>query len=80
LPTFVVPPLFSLKYCIYEKLENENNLSFSNYKIEWDKVKPVNNYDLFTENPYEDSFVDKTKNISKYNIKDDKNFKEEFEI
>ena len=53
---FIIPELFTLKYSIYKKLDTDNNLSFENYKNEWEKVKPKNNYDLFKSNTYEDSY------------------------
>ena len=54
---FQIPEIFVLKFDIFEKLENSNQLNFDVFKTEWDKVKPKNNYSLFASNPYENSFV-----------------------
>jgi hypothetical protein len=53
---FEIPELFRQKYEIFRRLEESNNLNFDNYKIEWDKVKPKNNYSMFSVNPYELQF------------------------
>jgi hypothetical protein len=60
---FIIPELFTLKYSIYNKLDKDDNLTFENYKEEWEKVKPKNNYDLFKSNNYEDSFNKKDDSI-----------------
>ena len=65
---FVIPPLFVLKYPIFEKLTLENTLSFENFLEEYEKVKPENNYDMFTSNSYEQKF------------KSNKSFEMEFEL
>jgi hypothetical protein len=65
---FVIPPLFALKYPIFEKLTLENTLSFDNFLEEYEKVKPENNYDMFTSNSYEQKF------------KSNKSFEMEFEL
>ena len=67
---FEIPEIFALKFNIYEKLEASNNLTFEVFKIEWEKVKPKNNYSLFSANPYENLFA--TSNI-KEDIKEDIN-------
>ena len=54
---FVIPEIFTLKYNIYKKLEESNELNFNAYRIEWEKVKPLNNYNLFTTNTYENLFT-----------------------
>ena len=54
---FVIPEIFTLKYNIYKKLEESNELNFNAYRIEWEKVKPQNNYNLFTTNTYENLFT-----------------------
>lgn len=54
---FVIPEIFTLKYNIYKKLEESNELNFNAYIIEWEKVKPLNNYNLFTTNTYENLFT-----------------------
>jgi hypothetical protein len=54
---FVIPEIFTLKYNIYKKLEESNELNFNVFRIEWEKVKPQNNYNLFTTNTYENLFT-----------------------
>ena len=54
---FEIPEIFTLKYNIYKKLEESNELNFNVFKTEWDKVKPLNNYNLFTTNTYENLFT-----------------------
>jgi hypothetical protein len=54
---FEIPEIFTLKYNIYKKLEESNELNFNVFKTEWDKVKPLNNYNLFTANTYENLFT-----------------------
>lgn len=56
---FIIPELFTLKYGIFEKLNNEKKINFENFREEYNKVKPKNNYDMFSANPYEESFVNK---------------------
>jgi hypothetical protein len=56
---FIIPELFTLKYGIFDKLNNENKINFENFREEYNKVKPKNNYDMFSANPYEESFVHK---------------------
>jgi hypothetical protein len=56
---FIIPELFTLKYGIFDKLNSENKLNFENYREEFNKVKPKNNYDMFSANPYEESFINK---------------------
>jgi hypothetical protein len=56
---FIIPELFTLKYGIFDKLNNEKKLNFENYREEYNKIKPKNNYDMFSANPYEESFVHK---------------------
>ena len=54
---FEIPEIFTLKYNIYKKLEESNELNFNVFKTEWDKVKPLNNYNLFTTNTYKNFFT-----------------------
>ena len=54
---FEIPEIFILKYNIYKKLEESNELNFQVFIKEWEKIKPVNNYNLFTTNTYENSFT-----------------------
>ena len=54
---FEIPEIFTLKYNIYKKLEESNELNFNVFKTEWEKVKPQNNYNLFTANTYENLFT-----------------------
>jgi hypothetical protein len=54
---FEIPEIFILKYNIYKKLEESNELNFQVFTKEWEKIKPVNNYNLFTTNTYENSFT-----------------------
>lgn len=54
---FEIPDIFNLKFNIFKKLEDTNELNFDVFKVEWDKVKPSNNYSLFATNPYETSFI-----------------------
>jgi hypothetical protein len=65
---FVIPELFTLKFGIFDKLNNSNNLSFENYKEEYNKVKPKNNYDMFTNNPYENSFEIENKPLENFEM------------
>ena len=58
--TFKIPELFYDKYLIFKKLEQENNLSFTNFI---DNYKPLNDYDLFPLNNYDLSYVTKELNI-----------------
>ena len=54
---FEIPEIFTLKFNIYKKLEELNELNFEVFKIEWEKVKPLNNYSLFSTNTYENLFT-----------------------
>ena len=54
---FEIPEIFTLKFNIYKKLEETNELNFEVFKIEWEKVKPQNNYSLFSPNIYDNSFI-----------------------
>ena len=54
---FEIPEIFTLKYNIYKKLEESNELNFNVFKTEWEKVNPQNNYNLFTANTYENLFT-----------------------
>ena len=58
-PEFQIPELFVLKYNLIKKLEESNKLDFDNFKLEWDVIKPKNNYNLFSPTSHEDSFVKK---------------------
>ena len=58
-PEFVIPELFKDKFNLIVKLEHTNNLTFNDFKKEWDIIKPKNNYNLFTTTSYEDSFKEK---------------------
>jgi len=58
-PEFVIPELFKDKFNLIIKLERANNLNFTDFKKEWDIIKPKNNYNLFTTTTYEDSFKEK---------------------
>jgi hypothetical protein len=60
---FEIPELFIEKYNIFKILEETNNLTFDKFKIEWDKVKPKNNYSMFSANPYEQQFETPKANI-----------------
>ena len=60
-PNFVIPELFSLKYTLISKLEEENKLDFDNFKLQWDVIKPKNNYNLFTPTSHEELFSKKEK-------------------
>lgn len=66
---FIVPALFELKFPIFNRLIKENNLSFETFMEEYEKVKPENNYDMFTSNNYEKTFE-----------KNNKDFEMEFEL
>jgi hypothetical protein len=68
-PNFVVPALFELKFPIFDTLTKANNLSFETFMEEYEKVKPENNYDMFTSNNYEKTFE-----------KNNKDFEMEFEL
>ena len=50
-----IPDIFALKYNIFEKLEE--NINFNNFMEEYKKVKPDNNYNLFSSNVYDDEFI-----------------------
>jgi hypothetical protein len=54
---FEIPEIFILKYNIYKKLEESNKLNFNVFRIEWEKVKPINNYNLFATNTYDNLFT-----------------------
>jgi hypothetical protein len=56
---FKIPELFESKFKIFCKLEEANTLNYEDFKIEWDNIKPKNNYNLFTTTTYEDSFSQK---------------------
>ena len=58
-PDFKIPELFESKFKIFSKLEEANTLNYEDYKIEWDIVKPKNNYNLFSTTTYEDNFSKK---------------------
>ena len=66
---FIVPALFELKFSIFDSLTKANNLSFETFMEEYEKVKPENNYDMFTSNNYEKTFE-----------KNNKDFEMEFEL
>jgi len=68
-PNFIIPPLFELKFPIFDSLTKANNLSFETFMEEYEKVKPENNYDMFTSNNYEKTFE-----------KNNKDFEMEFEL
>jgi hypothetical protein len=54
-----IPEIFALKYNIFEKLEE--NINFNNFMEEYKKVKPDNNYNLFSSNVYDDDFIKNNK-------------------
>ena len=59
---FIIPELFTLKFDIFTRLSNDSLLTFENFKEEYDKIKPKNNYDdMFKVNAYEELFVDNKK-------------------
>jgi len=62
-PNFVIPVLFELKFPIFDSLTKANNLSFETFMEEYEKVKPENNYDMFTSNNYEKTFEKNTNNF-----------------
>ena len=66
---FIIPALFELKFSIFDSLTKANNLSFETFMEEYEKVKPENNYDMFTSNNYEKTFE-----------KNNKDFEMEFEL
>lgn len=66
---FIIPALFELKFPIFDRLTKSNNLSFETFMEEYEKVKPENNYDMFTSNNYEKTFE-----------KNNKDFEMEFEL
>ena len=66
---FIIPALFELKFSIFDSLTKANNLSFETFIEEYEKVKPENNYDMFTSNNYEKTFE-----------KNNKDFEMEFEL
>ena len=66
---FIIPALFELKFPIFDRLTKANNLSFETFMEEYEKVKPENNYDMFTSNNYEKTFE-----------KNNKDFEMEFEL
>lgn len=68
-PNFIIPALFELKFPIFDSLSKANNLSFETFMEEYEKVKPANNYDMFTSNNYEKTFE-----------KNNKDFEMEFEL
>ena len=66
---FIIPELFNLKFDIFNKLNINNTLNFENFKEEYDKVKPGNNYDeMFKVNPYEETFINKKQNDFEINF------------
>jgi len=66
---FIIPALFELKFPIFYSLTKANKLSFETFMEEYEKVKPENNYDMFTSNNYEKIFE-----------KNNKDFEMEFEL
>lgn len=67
--SFDMPDMFIIKYEIFKKLEENNQLTFELFKEEWDKVKPKNNYNLFNANSYEETFVNKPAELNvEFNI------------
>ena len=66
---FIIPALFELKFSIFDNLTKANKLSFETFMEEYEKVKPENNYDIFTSNNYEKTFE-----------KNNKDFEMEFEL
>ena len=49
-PSFVIPLLFERKYCLFNQLENQNNLSFDNFIDQYKPEKINTQYDqLFQE-------------------------------
>jgi hypothetical protein len=62
-PNFIIPALFELKFPIFDSLTKANNLSFETFMEEYEKVKPENNYDMFTSNNYEKTFEKNTKDF-----------------
>jgi len=63
-PNFKIPELFEKKFKLLFQLEQSNKLNFEDFKLEWDIIKPKNNYNLFSITTYEDSF-NKNKEESK---------------
>ena len=73
-PTFEIPELFTTKYIIMEKLNNNNELSWENF-IKNNKTD--NNYnEYFSSNSYEDMFVNNLHSTTD----NDNNTCEEFHI
>jgi hypothetical protein len=62
-PNFIIPILFELKFHIFDSLTKSNTLSFDTFTEEYEKVKPENNYDMFTSNNYEKTFEKNTNNF-----------------
>ena len=60
---FIIPELFQLKFSIFDSLTKENNLSFETFIEKYEKVKPENNYDMFTSNTYEKNFESSENNF-----------------
>jgi len=60
-PDFKIPELFSLKYDLISRLEETNKLDFDSFKLEWDIIKPKNNYNLFSPTSHEELFTKKDK-------------------
>ena len=60
---FTIPELFIVKYNIIENLVQSNNLTYDNFREIYDKEKPINNYDLFTTNSYEASFINNNEDV-----------------
>lgn len=70
-PDFIIPELFEKKYKIFDRLNNENRLSWDNFYLEHNHE---NNYDNhFLSNDYENKFIETPKD--KFN-----NIDEEIEI
>ena len=67
-PDFKIPELFNLKYKIMTKLELTNMLNFDSFKLEWDTIKPKNNYNLFTSTSYDEIFKSNTKKETPFEI------------
>lgn len=58
-PNFKIPELFEKKFKLLSQLEESNKLNFEDFKLEWDIIKPKNNYNLFSSTTYEDNFSKK---------------------
>lgn len=66
---FNIPELFNLKFDIFTRLSNDNQLTFENFKEEYDKLKPKNDYDdVFKVNAYEESFTNNKKSDFEMNF------------